>query len=501
MQREKLLKTLDTTPVWDIVIIGGGATGLGAALDAADRGYKTLLIEQSDFGKGTSSKSTKLIHGGVRYLEQGNFRLVKEALDERAHMLRNAKSCTSKVDFVLPVYSLWKLLYYYIGLKIYEWMSGSQSIGKTKILSKESVMRQLPGIKTEALQGGVLYHDGQFDDSRFCILIARTAVEKGASILNYTSCTGFEYDNGLIKSVKFTDLIHQKDYMVSTRTVINATGAFADHILRLDNPLHTDLISPSLGIHIVTDKTIGVDRYGLLIPRTSDGRVLFAIPWMDKIIIGTTDSSVEHIDYDPEVPASDVQFILKNINRYLEKPLEEKDIKSVFAGTRPLVKGASHDKTSSLPRDHTIIVSASGMVSVVGGKWTTYRKMAEDVINITAEKGGLFPAECRTKDISLDNHPDRPDGAGLNGNTQKIHPTYPYTWADVDHAIKQEMAVTLEDVLARRLRLLFLDTKAAEECMGDVAEYMQKELKQPDAWKSQQIRLFSESIRKHQINP
>lgn len=500
MNREKLLQNIDEKTILDIVIIGGGATGLGAALDAASRGYKTLLIEKKDFGSGTSSKSTKLIHGGVRYLEQGNFRLVKEALEERGYMLRNAASCTSKVDFILPVYTWWHLIYYYLGLKLYEWMSGIHRIGSTKVLSDKAVIHKMPGISGRGLKAGILYHDGQFNDSKLCILLGQTAVHYGATVLNYAECTGFEYENGKISAVLFTDLIHQKNYRASTKSVINATGAFADSILRLDNPDHEDLIAPSLGIHVVTDLKTGIKAHGLLIPRTTDGRVLFAIPWMNKVIIGTTDSSVESIGYDPDIPSGDVGFIIKNINRYLENPISEKDIKSVFAGIRPLVKGAKHDKTSSLPRDHTIIVSASGMISIIGGKWTTYRKMSEDVVNKAAEISGFLKVSCRTKDIKLDDYGNQEYKSRDSGEAQKIHQDYPFVWSDVTFAIENEMAVTLEDVLARRLRLLFLDTHAAAACASAVAGFMQQEMHQSDKWRKTQIAQFLDTVKKHQIN-
>ncbi|MBK9255406.1 MAG: glycerol-3-phosphate dehydrogenase/oxidase [Saprospiraceae bacterium] len=500
MQRDKLLKNLETDKVWDIVIIGGGATGLGAALDASNRGYKTLLIEQSDFGKGTSSKSTKLIHGGVRYLEQGNLRLVKEALEERGHLLKNAASCTSTVDLILPVYSISRLIYYYLGLKIYELLSGKLAIGKTRILSKTSVVKHFPNIKTDGLIGGVLYQDGQFNDSKLCIRIARTAVQEGATILNYTRCTGFGYENGKINTIRFTDDINKKDYEVHTKTVINASGAFADTILKMDNSDHQNLVSPSLGIHLVVDKNIGIGHFGLLIPKTTDGRVLFAIPWMNKVIIGTTDTTLNKISYDPVIPKDDVEFIIKNINQYLQFPVSEKDVKSVFAGIRPLVKGAKNDKTSSLPRDHTIIISESGLISIIGGKWTTYRKMAEDVVDTAAKRGRLKSVSCKTRSLRIDSQYDDLEIVKTDEFNKKIHPEYPYTWYDVKYACMNEMAMTPDDVLSRRLRLLFQDSAAAIACSDEVAMFMQKEMNHSDEWRKTQNQDFLKTAYKYLIN-
>lgn len=486
MNRTDQIRNIQNTPHWDIVIIGGGATGLGAALDAAARGYKTLLVERSDFGKGTSSRSTKLIHGGVRYLEQGNIKLVKGALMERWFFLRNAPGLTRAIPFILPVYKRWKLFYFWLGLKFYDLLSGRLSIGKTRRLSAEEVARRMPSIDRRRLKGGVMYYDGQFDDSGVCMALAHTAAAQGATLLNYCEAQSFIYDNEKMAGVRLRDRHSGAEYEVRAAAVINATGVFADALLSADNSVHQPIVRPSQGIHLVADASFFEGDHALLIPRTTDGRVLFAVPWMGKVVIGTTDVNVEDISEEPVAHEEEIDFIINNFNRYCRTGLSREDIRSVFAGLRPLVRVSGIQSTANLLRDHTIIVSASGLITITGGKWTSYRKMAKDAVNKASTLAKLPFRRCVTKDLPLHRpHPEQSEHAA-----GPLHPAHPYTADDVVHAVRHEMAMSVEDVLARRVRLLFLDSEAAMDAAPLVAEIMRTELGQNDAWKKQELEKF-----------
>jgi len=486
MKRAEQLKAISETPKWDIIIIGGGATGLGAALDAASRGFKTLCIEKIDFSKGTSSRSTKLIHGGVRYLEQGNFSMVKSALMERWFLLKNASINTKRIPFILPVYSWWRYIYYGFGLILYDLLSGKFSIGKTKFLSKKKVISKIPEIRQQSLKGGIMYYDGQFDDSQICISLARTAINKGATVINHMSAERFLYEGSTIRGVQIKDNLNSDVYEIKAKTVINATGVFADELILKDNPSHHRIVTPSQGIHLVVDKKFHQTDYAMLIPRTTDGRILFAVPWYDKVVIGTTDTKTSAVSEEPEATSEEIQFVLDNFNRYINTHLTAKDIKSVFTGLRPLVKMKNIQSTADLVRDHTIVVSKSGLVTITGGKWTTYRKMARDVINKAIRSGNLPFRRCRTRSIKL-----------IIGNkiaetlpTELLHPDFPFTKVDVIYAIQHEMACTLEDMLARRIRLLFLDVKVALEIAPEVCKLLQKELGHDELWYESQLKSF-----------
>ena len=467
MRRSEHIAQLQQTTRWDIVIIGGGATGLGAALDAAARGYKTLLVERSDFAQGTSSRSTKLIHGGVRYLEQGNIKLVKGALRERFFFLKNAPELTRIVPFILPVYQDWKLLYFWIGLKLYDLLSGKLSIGGTRLLSAREVSELMPSVETQGLRGGVMYYDGQFDDSGMCIALANTAAVHGATVLNYVEAQSFLYTpEGKISGLQLLDRHSGRRYEVSAAAVINATGVFADALMRTDNPAHKSVVKPSRGIHLVVSPAFFEGSHALLIPRTTDGRVLFVVPWMGKVVIGTTDVPVAEATAEPLAGEDEVEFILHNFNQYCRTQLRRSDVLSVFAGLRPLVRMQDLRSTSHLLRDHALIVSASGLITITGGKWTTYRKMAKDAVNKAAAIAALPFKKCPTRRISV----SRPAKEPAPADSPLLHPDYPFTTADVRHAVCHEMALTVEDVLARRLRLQFLDSAAAKEVEEMVRE-------------------------------
>jgi len=495
MDRTKMLQQLKDIPQWDIVIIGGGATGLGAALDAASRGYKTLLVEQYDFAKGTSSRSTKLVHGGVRYLQQGNIKLVKEALRERGYLLHNAPHITSIQTFIVPVFSWWEKWYYAIGLKIYDLLSGKLSLGKTKVLSKKQTIEHLPAIDPSKLTGGILYFDGQFDDSRLCTDLASTAAKHNAVIINYCKALGFKKDNGKISGVELTDTITQKKYTVRARSVINATGVFTDTVLQMDDAARHDLVSPSQGIHLVVDNSFFPGTDAMMIPKTDDGRVLFAVPWHRKIVLGTTDTPIDTAVIEPKPLEEEIEFILKHINRYGKHTILRSDVKSVYVGLRPLVKIKGTKRTALLSRDHTLVIAPSGLVTVTGGKWTTYRRMAEDAVDNAVFISKQEKRACITRDLLIGNVAEQKqlveelikNDASLS---EKIHPGYPYTKAELVYSVRYEMAMAVEDILARRTRLLFLDAVAAVEASTTVANIMAKELSKDEEWIHEQVAQF-----------
>ena len=483
---------------FDVVIIGGGATGLGAALDAASRGCSTLLVEQFDFGKGTSSRSTKLVHGGVRYLAQGNIKLVKEALRERGFLLKNAPALTSTQPFVVPVFSWWEKIYYTLGLMFYDLMSGKFSLGKTHYLNKKQTIQHLPSINPRKLKGGILYYDGQFNDSALCAALAVTAAAKGAVLLNYTKATGFIKEKGIITGVELEDQLNGRQLTVKAKAVINATGVFTDAVLNMDEDSHDVIVAPSQGIHLVIDPVFFPGKNALMIPKTDDGRVLFAVPWQNKVVLGTTDTPVDTIDVEPKPLGEEIEFILEHFNRYTNATVQRSDVQSVFVGLRPLVRANENASTALLSRDHTLVVSPSRLVTVTGGKWTTYRKMAEDAVNNALfvskqkEKGA-----CITRNLPIGNDAEKQQTIQRLITAQPalgglLHPAYAYTRAEVVYAVRYEMAMTVEDFLARRIRLLFLDAKAAVEAAPAVAEIMAAELQKPEGWALEQVNLFNE---------
>lgn len=515
MSRKKLIEKLQTSVVFDIIIIGGGASGLGAAVDAASRGYSTLLVEKTDFAKGTSSRSTKLVHGGVRYLQQGNIKLVMEALKERGILKKNAAHLVKNQSFIVPNYKWWEGPFYGLGLKVYDWMSGSLGLGTSEWLSTEEVLAHAPTLDPEGLKGGVIYHDGQFDDARLAVNLAQTAAEQGALVLNYCNVIGLLKVNGKICGVRIEDSIDHQEIEVQGKVVINATGVFSDKIQQMDEPGRAETISPSQGIHVVLDKEFLPGDAAIMIPHTDDGRVLFAVPWHNKIIVGTTDTLVNEIKEEPVPLQEEIEFIMQHAARYLTKDPTMSDVRSIFAGLRPLVK-SSAKKTAEISRDHSIIVSDTGLISIVGGKWTTYRKMSEDLINTAAIQASLPYQECVTENLSI--HGNQPT-SDFNANgyyygsdqpgiaklalenptlNEKIHERLPYTKAEVVWAIRNEWALTVDDVLSRRTRAILLDAVAALEAAPLVAKIMADELGKNNDWITQQLISFKQTI-KHYI--
>jgi glycerol-3-phosphate dehydrogenase len=509
MNRDEQLLQLKQTDIWDIIIIGGGATGLGAAVDAANRGLKTLLVEKYDFAKGTSSRSTKLLHGGVRYLAQGNIKLVKSALRERGLLLQNAPHLAKPITFVIPAIRWYDTYFYGIGLILYDFLAGKLGLSKTKFTNKKNICNYLPTLNNTKINGGVLYEDGQFDDARFAINLAQTAIKQGATIINYANVIGLIKENNIIKGVTIEDTIHQKKYVVKAKVVINATGVFVEKILALDDEKSNPILSPSQGVHIVVDSKFFSGANALMIPKTKDGRVLFAVPWHSKVVIGTTDTLVKKVSDEPIALQEEIDFIIDHFNLYNKIRITNSDVLSVFVGLRPLLKKENIKSTASLNRDHTIIISTTQLITITGGKWTTYRKMAADVIDKAFAYLQKPYIKCGTENLHLQGytliqhknevlHCYGSDATAIElimKNDiilqEKIHDKYNYTTAQIIWAMQNEMAVTIEDVLARRIRLLFLDAKSAIEAAPKVAKIMSTYLQKNNEWEIIQIEEFN----------
>jgi glycerol-3-phosphate dehydrogenase len=516
MKRSEMIQAVKTTDSWDMIIIGGGATGLGVAVDAASRGYKTLLLEKDDFAKGTSSRSTKLVHGGVRYLEQGNISLVFEALKERGLLKKNAPHLVHDQSFLVPFYNRWRGPYYWLGLKIYDLMAGNLGLGPSKYLSLEKTLDRVPTLKKEKLRGGILYFDGQFDDSRLAINLAQTSAEQGGTLINYMKVTGLIKSGGEVCGVHAQDMLNGDKYEIKGETIVNATGVFTDSIRKMDNPEASSIITPSQGIHIVIDKHFLPGDTAIMIPKTSDGRILFALPWYDKVMVGTTDTPVENIKSEPEALEKEIDFILEHTAKYLTDAPSKSDIKSIFAGLRPLVTDPDAEDTAEVSRDHSLLVSKSGLMTIAGGKWTTYREMAEDVVDKAIEKGGLSEQDCITEDLKIHGwkqnvNPDTPlsyYGSDKENVEQlvtedselgeRLHSRLPYIKAEVVWAVRNEMAMTVEDFCARRTRALLLDAKASLEMAPEVASLMADEAGYNEQWVEKQLEEYKKLVEIYQ---
>ena len=512
MQRDFQINQIRQNPhkQWDILVIGGGATGLGIAVDAASRGYETVLLEQSDFAKGTSSRSTKLVHGGVRYLAQGDISLVLEALHERGLLRRNAPHLVKNQAFIIPNYDWWEGPFYNIGMKVYDMMAGKLGLGPSENISREAALKAIPNLDENHLNGGVIYYDGQFDDSRLAINLAQTARENEAVVLNYMQVTGLLKDkSNLVYGAEVVDKESGENLTIRSRVVINATGVFVDDILLMDDPGANALVRPSQGIHFVLDKSFLQGDSAIMIPKTSDGRVLFAVPWHGKVVVGTTDTPLEpeDISLEPRALEEEIDFVLKTAAQYLKKDPQKKDVLSVFAGLRPLAaqQNSQPQSTKEISRSHKLMVSLSGLITITGGKWTTYRKMAEDTVNKAWMVGGLPERKCVTENMPIHGYVknvnfDSPgyfygsDRTTINDMIQadpdlgqRLHPDYEYTRAQVVWAVRNEMARTVEDFLSRRIRILLLDARASMAMAPEVAEIMARELKRDQGWIASQM--------------
>lgn len=511
-KRNAVIEDIRNTQLYDVIVIGGGASGIGAAVEACLRGYRTLLLEKHDFTKGTSSKSTKLIHGGVRYMAQGDLKMVREALKERGILLRNAPHLVHDQPFIIPNYRWWEGAFYTIGLKFYDLLAGRFSLGKSVRLGKDSVLEKLPGISPEKLRGGVLYHDGQFDDSRLAMDLLHVLNKKGGTALNYAEVLALEKKEDIVSGVVFRDNNENRQFAVRAKAVLNATGVWVDEVMKMDQPGHRRTIRPSQGIHLVLKKYFLRGDHALMIPKTSDGRVLFAVPWHGHLVVGTTDTPIHVSSAEPVALEEEIRFILDTASAYLERDVKRSDVLSVFAGLRPLAApkdGSS--KTKEISRNHKIMVSKSKLITIIGGKWTTYRKMAEEMVDTAIRSGLLEPSSSMTKNFILmepssgmtkgsvivkpskrhtiekgvaETVPDDDafhlygdNGADIAAIAEKdqekmafIHPDLPYRWAEVEWICKNEMVLHLEDLLARRLRALLLNARATSDIAAEVAE-------------------------------
>lgn len=511
MTRPEALQLAANT-AWEVVVIGGGSTGLGSAVDAASRGYRTLLIEQADFAKATSSRATKLAHGGVRYLQQGNISLVMEALRERGRMLHNAPHLVRRQSFIIPAYKAWEVPFYGIGLKTYDALSGRSSFGKSRMLGQDAVKAALPTIVTNHLSGGVEYFDGQFDDARYALALALTLESLGGIALNYTRMTRLLKTNNRITGLTARDEETGDEFDIQARVVINATGVFTDDVRVLDEPGTPPMLTVSQGTHFVLSKSFLPGSHALMIPKTSDGRVLFAIPWHGHTVVGTTDDGVPRASLEPHAMQKEKDFLSENIERYFGHKLQPDEVLSMWSGLRPLVRKQGTTGTAALSREHTVLVSHSGLVSITGGKWTTYRRMGEDAVDIASKSASLTPSPSRTADLRLHGWSeaaaslsDAEHELAVYGSDQAaidalaasspafaepLHPRLPYRLAEVAWAARHEKARTVEDVLARRTRALFLDARAAIESAPAVAATLATELNRDAAWQSSQLESF-----------
>ncbi len=507
------------TVQWDIVVIGGGATGIGIAVDAASRGYSVCLLEQSDFGKGTSSRSTKLVHGGVRYLRQGNISLVMEALKERGILRQNAPHLVHELPFIVPNYARWEAPFYGFGMKVYDLLAFGSGFGHSRLLTKAEVLEHIPTLDPEKLRGGVIYYDGQFDDARLLIHLAQTADQLGAKLLNYARVVNLtKAADGKIDGVCVDDLQSGQRHTIRARCVINATGAFTDAIRKIDDPATTPMISPSQGVHLVLNRSFLPGDAAIMVPRTDDGRVMFAIPWYGRVLIGTTDTPITNSTLEPMAMESEIEFLLNTASQYLAKHPTRDDVLSVFAGIRPLVKSSADVKSSSLSRDHTIISSESGLITIAGGKWTTYRKMAEDCVDHAAMSCDLEKRPCVTKDLRIHGYDEDAqrfgdfshygsDALKLQELTtanpsldRRLHPDLPVYASMVTWAVRFEMARTVDDVLARRTRALLLNAKAAIAIAPEVGHLMAAELGRDENWEKSQVADFTNIAQSYVIN-
>lgn len=519
--RATLLRQLEAPAEWDLIVIGGGATGLGVAVDALSRGFRTLLLEQDDFAKGTSSRSTKLVHGGVRYLAQGDVGLVREALYERGLLLQNAPHLAHDQAFIIPTYQWWAAPFYTLGLKLYDALAGRRSLGASGRLGRAETLRRLGNVRAAGLRGGVLYHDGQFDDARLAVNLAQTAIGQGGTVLNHCAVRGLLKDaRGRISGVRAVEAESGRAYELRARVVVNATGIFVDGIRQLDRPDSPPLVRPSQGVHLVLDRRFLPGDAALMIPRTDDGRVLFAVPWHGRVVLGTTDTPLDRISPEPQALEAEIAFILGTAGRYLAQAPGRADVRSVFAGLRPLAAPTDgRSQTKEISRSHKIEVSDAGLLTITGGKWTTYRRMGQDVVDRAVRLGGLPERPSRTARLPIHGArptPDRSSHLHVYGSDlpalQQLMAEHPelagplvpgleFRRAEVVWAARYELARTVEDVLARRVRLLFVDAAAAVRAAPAVAALLAAELGRDAAWQRAQVAAFTELARPYQLAP
>lgn len=515
--REHLLQQMATADVYDVIVIGGGATGLGTALEAVTRGYKTLLIEQADFAKGTSSKSTKLVHGGVRYLAQGDVKLVREASIERGLLVKNAPHLVRNQTFIIPIYTFFDRIKYTIGLKMYDWIAGRLSLGSSNFIPFNKVAHRISTVKDKGLIGGIKYHDGQFDDARLAINLMQTIIDKGGVAINYMRVVDLHKDeNGKLNGAKIQDQETQQVYSVKGKAIVNATGVFVDDILKMEKPGADDTITVSQGVHLVLEKKFWPSQDALMIPKTSDGRVLFAVPWHDKVVLGTTDTPVGKASLDPVALNKEIEFILNTAKDYLKVAPTRSDVLSVFAGLRPLAAPKKDtQKTKEISRSHKIAITPGHLFTMLGGKWTTFRKMAEDMVD-AIEKTKSWPVTTtQTKELPIHgassqydwNHPFFYYGSDAamieqmikESNEEWLNKELNLHPAQIRWAIQNEQARTIDDFISRRTRVLLLDAAVAQNLANKVAQIMAKELNKGEEWIQDQLKKFNELSNTYRI--
>lgn len=487
---EQLDRLSDSSETWDFIVVGGGATGLSVALDAASRGYRTVLLDQADFAEGTSSKSTKLIHGGVRYLRGGEIGLVRESLRERGRLLRNAPGLVEPLPFIVPAYRWYERVFYGLGLTIYDRLAGGLGIGRTGHLDGGAVSERVPNLRRRGLHGGTLYWDGQFDDAALALAMARTAAAEGAVVLNHVRVVGLVKEGGKVAGVEARTRFEGRELRLRGRVVVNATGVFVDEIRRMDEAEADASVRPSQGIHLVLERRFLGGDTAVMIPKTDDGRVLFLIPWKNRVLLGTTDTEEVDVSLHPRPLAAEIDYLIRHVGRYLDEVPSHDDIRSVFAGLRPLASPsrAKAGTTASLSRSHCLFTSESGLVTITGGKWTTCRQMGEDAVDHAVAMAGLASRPCRTADLTL-------LGASSVEVSEPLDPELPYGMGEVDRAVREEMALTLDDVLSRRTRAAFLDEAAARRCAPKVAERMAALLGRDARWVREEIADFTGHLR------
>ena len=516
MNRPVFLKRLDDASFeWDVIVVGGGASGLGTAVDAASRGYSTLLLEQCDFAKGTSSRSTKLIHGGVRYLQQGHIGLVREALHERGILRRLAPHLVKDLSFVVPLYDWWEGPFYGLGFKMYDLLAGDLGLGKSRKLTPKQTRAYLPTIETDGLRGGVIYHDAQFDDARFAVGLAHTLSDIRGIPINYMKVIRLLKKGGRVVGVVARDEQSPGKVVrkIRAKSVVNATGVFCDTLRKLDDPMARPIVRVSQGVHLVLDRSFLPGDHAIMIPKTDDGRVFFAVPWHNRVVLGTTDTPVPRPSLEPVALRKEIDFILEHAARYLVRNPGRNDVLSVFAGLRPLFNEGGVKGTAKLSREHVVEVSDSGLVTLTGGKWTTYRRMGLDAMERVIESAHLEHHPSQTESLLMHGWTDRTSARfSIYGSDAEaleeliamepslatlLHPRLPYTAAEVIWAVRQEMAATLEDVLARRTRALLLDAAASIEAAPAVAAIMARELREGRPWIDQQVETYCRLARKY----
>jgi len=511
MKRKEIMEVLNRQDkIYDFIVVGGGASGVGIALEASTRGYSVALFEKADFTKSTSSKSTKIVHGGVRYLAQGNFALIREACVERGLLRKNAPHLVKNLWFIIPTASLWEEIMYTVGLTVYDMLAGHLSLGRSKPISKKTTLKRVPTLNPNKFTAGVVYHDGQFDDSRLAINSLETAAEYGAVVLNYTSVTGLLKDeNDKLTGVIVTDEETKQTFSVSGKNIINATGVFADDILNMDNPKHQKLVAPSQGVHLILNKSFLPGGDAIMIPKTDDGRVLFLVPWHDRVIMGTTDTPVKEASLEPKASEEEIEFILKTAGRYLSKVPKRSDVLSVFAGLRPLAAPKDEGKkTKEISRSHKIYVSNSGLLTIIGGKWTTYRKMGEDLVNRAEQKRKWPHINTKTKHLKIHGYKkdtDINDPMYFYGTdkrsimkivsedssmNQMISKKLNIIKAQVIWSVRNEMSINVEDFLARRVRAQLLDARESVRIAPAVAKIMAEEMGKTQAWQKAQVKQY-----------